>query len=132
MYAERQRSCNTFSFDIFWIKIDDLRNQCSLVFMPVEKTRRKNKGYRKFGEKCKIVTLGHKIFPKKMFSYQLQFTCYLYDVVNWKNKSPSNFLRTAEFNAILKKLQCQKNVSLILKIGLTFNLTQRQMHFKVN
>ena len=37
-YTERQKSCTTFSFDFFWIKIDDFKNQCSLVFMPVQKT----------------------------------------------------------------------------------------------
>ena len=38
IYTERQKSCTTFSFDFFWIKIDDFKNQCSLVFMPVQKT----------------------------------------------------------------------------------------------
>ena len=35
LYTERQKSCTTFSFDFFWNKIDDFKNQCSLVFMPV-------------------------------------------------------------------------------------------------
>ena len=35
LYTERQESCTAFSFDFFWIKIDDLKNQCSLFFMPV-------------------------------------------------------------------------------------------------
>ena len=38
LYTERQKSCTTFSFDFFWIEIDDYKNQCSLVFMPVQKT----------------------------------------------------------------------------------------------
>ena len=45
-YTERQKSCTTFSLDFFLIKIDDFKNQCSLVFMPVQKTivaRKKNK-----------------------------------------------------------------------------------------
>ena len=37
-YTERQKSCTTFSFDFFWNKIDDFKNQCSLVFMPVQLT----------------------------------------------------------------------------------------------
>ena len=37
-YTERQKSCTTFSFDFLWIEIDDYQNQCSLVFMPVQKT----------------------------------------------------------------------------------------------
>ena len=27
-----------FSFDFFWIEIDDYENQCSIVFMPVQRT----------------------------------------------------------------------------------------------
>ena len=38
IYTERQKSCTTVSFDFFLIKIDDFKNQCSLVFMPVQKT----------------------------------------------------------------------------------------------
>ena len=38
VYTERQKACTTFSFDFFWIKIDDFKNQYSLVFMPVQKT----------------------------------------------------------------------------------------------
>ena len=36
-YTERQKSFTTFSFDFSWIKIDDFKNQCSLVFMAVQK-----------------------------------------------------------------------------------------------
>ena len=38
IYTERQKSCTTFSFDFFWNKIDDFKNQFSLVFMPVQLT----------------------------------------------------------------------------------------------
>ena len=38
LYTERQKSCTTFSFDFFWIEIDDYENQCSIVFMPVQRT----------------------------------------------------------------------------------------------
>ena len=38
IYTERQKSCTTFSFDFFWIEIDDYENQCSIIFMPVQKT----------------------------------------------------------------------------------------------
>ena len=38
IYTERQKTCTTFSFDFFWIEIDDYENQCSIVFMPVQKT----------------------------------------------------------------------------------------------
>ena len=37
IYTERQKSCTTF-FRCSLIKIDDLKIQCSLVFMPVQKT----------------------------------------------------------------------------------------------
>ena len=37
-YTERQKYCTTSSFDFFLIKTDDLRNQYSLLFMPVQKT----------------------------------------------------------------------------------------------
>ena len=38
IYTERQKSCSTFSLDFFLLKIDDFKNQCSLVFMPVQRT----------------------------------------------------------------------------------------------
>ena len=38
IYTERQKSCTTFSFNFFWIEIDDYENQCSIVSMPVQKT----------------------------------------------------------------------------------------------
>ena len=38
IYTERQKSCTTFSFDFFRNKIDDFKNQCSLVFMHVQLT----------------------------------------------------------------------------------------------
>ena len=37
-----------------------------------------------------------------MFSHKLQFTCYLYDAVNWKNKLSFKFSRTVDFYAISK------------------------------
>ena len=38
VYTERQKSCTTFSFDFFLNKIDDFKNQCILVFIPVQLT----------------------------------------------------------------------------------------------
>ena len=49
------------------------------------------------GEKCKIVTFGHKIFPE-MVSHKLQLTCYLDNAVNWKNNLFFfSFLGTIDF-----------------------------------
>ena len=80
MYTERQKYCTTFSFDFFfWIKIDDFKNKCALVFMPGQKTiiieKIKCVGNHTYilimptflGEKCKIVTFGHKISPENVF-----------------------------------------------------------------
>ena len=50
-----QKSCTTFSF---WIKIDDFKNQNSLVFMPVQKTI--------VAEKIKCVGNHAYIFARKM------------------------------------------------------------------
>ena len=57
-YTERQKSCTTYSFDFFWIKIDDFKNQRSLVFMPVQKTI--------VSEKIKCVGNHAYIFGRKM------------------------------------------------------------------
>ena len=48
------------------------------------------------GEKCKIITFGHKIFLKNVF---IQTTVYifLYDAVNWKNNLFFNFLGMVDF-----------------------------------
>ena len=57
-YSERQKSCTTYSFDFFWIKIDDFKNQRSLVFMPAQKAI--------VAEKIKCVGNHAYIFGRKM------------------------------------------------------------------
>ena len=42
------------------------------------------------GEKCKLVTFGHKTFSEND-SYKLQLTCNLFDAVNWKNNLSFKF-----------------------------------------
>ena len=83
IHTERQKSFTTSSFDIFWIKIDGFKNRkCSkFIFLPLQKTvvAEKSKEFHHayiFGEEFKIVTFGHKM---------LQFICYLYGAMNWKN-----------------------------------------------
>ena len=63
-----------------------------------------------FGRKCKIVTFGIK-FSREMFSYLLQFTCYLYDAVNKKNNLSFKFLRTVEIYANLKICIFERNLT---------------------
>ena len=46
-----------------------------------------------------------------MFSYLLQFTCYLYDAVNKKNNSSFKFLRTVEFYEIIEICIFEKNLT---------------------
>ena len=63
-----------------------------------------------FGEEnVKSLHLGIH-FCRKMFSYDLQFTWYLYDV-NWKNNLFFKFLRTVDFKAILKNCIFEKNLT---------------------
>ena len=76
---------------------------------------RKNKVCRKscvhFREKnIKSSLLGIQ-FSRKIISYKLQFTCYLYDAVNLKTKLSLNTLRTVEFYAILKNCNFEKKVT---------------------
>ena len=54
----------------FWIKIDDFKNQCSIVFMCVQKAIN-------VCRKSYIVTFGHKIFPDNVF---IQNTVYILSV----------------------------------------------------
>ena len=67
----------------FWIKIDDFKNQCSLVFMAAQKTIVKEKikcvGNHAciFGRKCKIETFGDNILPGNVF---MQTTVYMFSV----------------------------------------------------
>ena len=63
------------------------------------------------------------IFFQKMVSFKLQFTCFLYDAVNWKNKLSLKFYKMVDFYVTLK-ICIFKKESLILKIGLKLDLMQ--------
>ena len=58
IYTERQKSWTTFSFHFFQLKINDFKNQFSLVFVPVQMTI--------VAEKIKCVGNHTYIFGRKM------------------------------------------------------------------
>ena len=77
IYTERQKSCSTFSLDFFLLKIDDLKNRCSLVFMPVQRTIDAEKSVQEIiptflREKCKINFWAENVF--------IQTTVYMLSV----------------------------------------------------
>ena len=49
-----------------------------------------------YEKNVKSYFLGLKFF-QKMFSFKLQFTCYLYDAVNWKNNLSIKVLKMVDF-----------------------------------
>ena len=46
-----------------------------------------------------------------MFSYKLQFTCYRYDAVNWKNNLSFKILEWLTLKQFLKKMHFRKNLT---------------------
>ena len=67
-----------------------------------------------------IVTFGHNIFGKRFHPNYRQFTCYMYNAVNWANNASFEFLKNVDSYATLKMCIFGK-IPLILKIGLKLN-----------